>query len=244
MKHSLCLLAIISTMLLTSAGLAATVAGIGNAEVNKGQTTLTLRESFGSDSDNKAIDNRWRQRLMADYGFTDWYAAGIYLQSDRRNHNNIELESVIWENRVEIHDVKHDGFYSGFRIRYTYRDGDKKPDNLHLRTIIGAPVDNWEFRFNPIFYTDLGPDSRAGLGIDMRAQVTYGYSENHRIGMESFHDIGNLRYQSGYYDQSHTLGFIFTGKLHPGWGYETGYAKGITTVAPDHSVKLFITRSL
>lgn len=218
------------------------VAGVVNAAVNKDQVTLQLREAFGVDDDNRNLDNRWRQRFMADYGFTDSFASGLYVQGDRRDDKNMEFEALIWDSRVELTDVKTDGYYSGFRVRYTYRDGDKKPDNLHLRTIIGVPVAEWEFRLNQIFYTDLGPASRSGLGLDNRVQVTYGYAQGHRAGLESFYDSGNLRYTTGYRNASHSLGVVFTGAIDADTSYEAGYARGITTPAPDHTVKLFLVR--
>lgn len=222
-----------------SAGLA----GIGNATVNEGQLVTHLREVFIQDDKNRNnLDNRWRQRFMVDYGFTDWFASGIYIQSDRRNRDDHELEALIWDSRVELTTVPEDGFYSGFRVRYTYRDGDKKPDNLHLRTIVGVPIGNWELRANPIFYTDLGPDSRAGMGIDLRTQVTYGYAEGHRAGIESFWDFGKLRDLDGYQNQTHYVGGVMLGNVTPEWGYETGYAYGMTNTAPDHTFKLFLIR--
>jgi hypothetical protein len=221
---------------------AAGIAGIGNAAVTKGQFQLHLRESFGTDNGRNNLDNRWRQRIMTDYAFTNSFASGIYLQGDKRDNRETELDAVIWDNRFEIHNVQDDGFFSGFRLRYTYRDGDKKPDNIHIRGIIGAPIGNWEVRFNPIVYSDVGPDSRSGIGLDLRGQVTYSYLPGHRAGIETFWDTGKLRDVARYDSQSHNIGAVFAGNFTPEWGYETGYAYGLSNSAPDHTLKLFITR--
>lgn len=218
------------------------IAGIGVAKVNKGQFTAHLRNSYGEDNDRQNQDDRWRTRLMTDYGFTDWFASGIYLQGDRRDDKNMELDAVIWENRFEFTDTSTDGFYSGIRLRYTYRDGDKKPDQAHVRFILGAPVGNWELRANPIIYKEIGQDSRSGLGLDARFQVTYGYLENHRVGLENFSDMGIIRNMRRFDKQSHTIGPVFTGKITPSLTYETGYAMGISKAAPDHTVKLFLVK--
>ncbi len=223
---------------------AAGVAGIGNATVNKNQLTLQVRDVYGTDGDGRNLDKRWRQRAMADYGFTDDFASGLYVQADRRDDKNVELEALISDSRVELTNVKDDGYYSGFRVRYTYRDADKKPDNLHVRAIAGIPVEAWEFRVNQIFYTDVGPDSRAGLGLDNRVQISYGYHPDHRVGLESFLDTGNLRSYDDYNHTSHDMGIVFTGKFSKRWSYEAGYARGITTSAPDHTIKLFIICTL
>lgn len=228
--------------LVSCEAMAGGIAGIGNATVTKDQLMLHVREVFGVDDDGRNLDNRWRQRFMADYGFTDWFASGIYVQGDRRDDKNMEFEALIWDSRVELTDVAHDGYYSGFRIRYTYRDGDKKPDNLHLRTIIGVPYKEWEFRLNQIFYTDTGLASRSGLGLDNRVQVSYGYTEGHRVGVESFLDSGNLRDVRGHERMTHTMGVVFTGAINKDLAYEAGYARGMTLPSPDHTFKLFLTQ--
>jgi hypothetical protein len=228
---------------IASPALAGGIAGIGVAKVNKGQFTAHLRNSFGTDNDRKNQDNRWRTRLMTDYGFTDWFASGIYFQGDQRDDKNMELDAVIWENRFEFTDTATDGYYSGIRLRYTYRDGDKKPDQAHIRFIAGAPLGNWEFRANPIIYKELGEDARSGLGLDARFQVTYGYMEGHRVGIENFSDVGIMSNMPRFDKQSHTLGPVFTGKITPSLTYETGYAYGLSQTAPDHTLKLFLVNT-
>lgn len=216
------------------------VAGIGVAKVNEGQFTVNVRNSFGKDNDRNNEDNRWRTRLMTDYGFTDWFASGIFLQGDRRDNKNLKLDAVIWENRFEFTDAKEEGFYSGIRLRYTYRAIDKIPDNAHIRFILGAPVGNWDFRANPILYKEIGKFSRSGVGLDARFQMTYGYIPGHRMGLENFSDMGIINNMPRFDRQSHTIGPVFTGELAANTTYETGYARGISKAAPDHTVKLFL----
>jgi hypothetical protein len=222
---------------------AAGIAGIGNATINEGQLVVHVREAFGTDNDQDNLDNRWRQRLMLDYGFTDWFASGIYIQGDKRENRDMELEALIWDSRFELTTVERSGYYSGFRLRYTYMDGDKKPDNFHIRGIIGMPYGKWDLRLNPILYTDVGPEARSGIGVDMRARVTYEYIPNHHAGFESYHNHGKLRDINGYRHTSHDMGVVFAGNVSPEWSYETGYAYGVTPSAPDHTVKLFIVRN-
>jgi hypothetical protein len=215
--------------------------GISNAEVDKGVLRLQAREVISSDNDNPNLDNRQRQRLSVDYGFNDWFAGGVYVQSNQRNHSNTRFDSLIFDGRFELTDFDEDGFSSGFRIRYTYHNG--KPDTVHFRPLIAKRIDNWELRFNSIFYSNIGSGAHNGLGVELRTRASYEYSENHWAGLETFHDAGYFRDFSGYQDQSHDLGIVFTGDFTPEWSYETGYAHGISTAASDHTIKFFITRN-
>lgn len=219
------------------------IAGIGNAQVNAGQFTVSIRHSFGSDNDGMQQDNRLRSRVMTDYGFTDWFASGLYMQSDRRDQQNMELDALIWENRFEFTTLEADGFFSGARLRYTLKDGDKRPDNAHLRLILGTIHNGWEWRTNPILYHETGPGARAGVGLDARFQLTCHYAAGHRAGVESFSDMGLLRRQPGFDRQSHSIGPVFAGNITPALTYEAGYAYGASRAAPDHTFKLFLARS-
>lgn len=218
------------------------IGGIGNASVNEGVLATHLRASYSEDSDNAAQDGRLRSRFMADYGFTDDFALGLYLQGDNRGGDNQELDAAILDARFELTTAKEAGFYSGFRLRYTYKDGDKKPDNAHIRLILGAPVGNWDFRINQIFAHEIGEESRGGLGIDTRLQTSYRYAANHRVGIESFSDFGYGSRNSSFDAQNHTIGPVFAGSISENLTYETGYRYGLSEAAADHTFKLFLVR--
>ena len=160
----------LSTRLLQSLALAlftishtaqAGIGGIGNAQVTKGAFTTHLRNAYIEDGENGRQDNRWRSRIMTDYGINDWFAAGFYVQGDRRKDDNLELEALIGELRFEFTSADTSGYYSGARLRYTWRDGDKKPDDAHIRLILGAPYGRWDFRINQILGLETLGQSRA-----------------------------------------------------------------------------------
>jgi hypothetical protein len=218
------------------------IGGIGNAEVIEGRFTTHLRNAYIEDGEGPQ-DNRWRSRIMTDYGVNDWLAAGFYIQGDRRESDNLELEALIGELRFEFTSADTSGFYSGARLRYTWRDGDKKPDDAHIRLILGAPYGRWDFRINQIFGVETGTDARSGLLIETRPQVTYGYYENHRIGIESFSNFGNVSRVDGWNNQSHEVGPVFQGPLTDTLNYEAGYRRGISDAAANHTLRLFLIQS-
>lgn len=218
------------------------IGGIGNAQVIEGRFTTHLRNAYIEDGEG-AQDNRWRSRIMTDYGVNDWFATGLYIQGDRRDNDNLELEALIWENRFEFTTAKDDGFYSGARLRYTWRDGDKKPDDAHIRWILGAPVGKWDARVNLITGIETGTDARAGLLLELRQQITYGYYEKHHMGIESFSNFGNVSRVDGWNNQSHEIGPVFQGPLTDRLNYDAGYRRGISDAAANHTFRLFLIQS-
>ncbi len=239
MKTIVLSLAVMVATAITSAAMAS-IGGIGNAAVEADLWTVTLRNAYVADETNAQIDGRWRSRLMFDYGIDDDNALGIYLQGDQRRGDNLEMEALIVENRYEWHEAATDGFYSGFRVRYTWRDGDKKPDDAHIRLILGMPYGNWDLRFNQILGWEMGQGSTAGMLVDTRAQVSYGYGGGHRVGIENFSNFGNLRTTDGFRTQQHEVGPILQGPLTEALNYDLGYRYGYSDAAPDHAIRLFL----
>jgi hypothetical protein len=101
--------------------------GIGVAAVNEGQFTVTWRSSVSSDGQNAALHGRFRNRFMFDYGLTDRFALALYMQIDNPGNGTHEHDAMIGEARFELTDAPASGYFSGFRLRYTGKDGDKNP---------------------------------------------------------------------------------------------------------------------
>lgn len=219
------------------------MAGIGNAQVDEGVFTAHLRNAYILDGQQPAIDGRWRSRFMTDYGVTDNYAVGLYVQGDQRTGDDLELDALMLEQRVELHTVAQDGLYSGFRVRYTWKDGDKKPDDAHIRLILGMPYGDWDFRINQILGMEVGEGRTAGMLVDTRVQSTYGYAQDHRAGLEALSNFGNIRHITGFDTQSHEAGPVFQGKISHGLNYEAGYRYGVSESAPSHTLRLFLFRA-
>lgn len=220
----------------------AAIGGIGNAQVDEGAFTVHLRNAYTVDEESNRLNDRWRQRLMTDYGVNDWFATGLYLQGERLQSDDAELEAIIWENRFEFTNAAQHGYYSGIRLRYTWKDGDQKPDDAHIRLIIGAPVGAWDLRFNQIIGVETGQESVNGILWDSRAQATYSYHGAHRAGLEWFGNFGNLDNAGSFDEQQHEVGPVFQGPVTENVNYEAGYRYGISERAADHTLRVFLIR--
>lgn len=232
-----------AVVVLIAANSYAGVGSVGGASVEKGKLSTQLRASYSADDDDAKLDGRWRSRFVIDYGFTDRFALGVYVQGDKPGNNDKQLDSVIMDARFELTESEAAGYDSGIRLRYVTKDDDRKSDSVEFRLLGELPIEKWRFRLNQIFAYEVGSRRRGGIGLETRLQAMYRYVKGHRVGVESFNDFGYGSRSPRFSDQDHTLGAVFMGTLGYGFSYEAGYLHGISQSSPDHMGKLFLKRS-
>lgn len=208
-----------------------------------GNTEIGARMGYSAADEDSSEDDRFRSRVHIDHGFNDVYAARIIFSQDDRKDTGFEHDSIKFENRFYLLKSQDIGFDFGVRLNYTQKDNDKKPHSVELGFYELVPLGDYELRFNQILSDDIGKESEDGVEVEIRHQLTRKIYDVHRIGLESFHDFGNLEQLSGFEEQKHTFGPVLKGDMgFGGLKYETGYRTGLSDAAPDHSFKFFISK--
>lgn len=215
---------------------------VGGATVEDGKTAVEFRIAAGED-DKASADKRLRTRIHIDHAFNDIYAARLVIIQDKRKGANMEHSGISLQNRFHLIKKEKYGFDGGMRLNYTYADGDKKPDEASLRFYQQIPIEKWEIRFNQIFEHEIGEDADSGLILEWRSQVTRAVNDNTRLGIDLFHDFGNMRHQDGYSAQHHAVGPVVKAKFGGGCSMEAAYRVGISRDAPDQTATLILTKS-
>lgn len=221
-------------------GLAGNISTVGSADVTKGEWEVAWRNAYGVDDDNTTQDGQWRTRFISKYGFTDDYALGIYLEMERFEGDAFSVDSLMIDNHLQFTEQKTDGYTSGMRVRYRFRN--TQADTFDLRYLASTRLDAWELRTYQIIGHDVGGGAVSGVNLDSRFQLSHHFAD-FIAGIESFSDFGNLRTLNGFDQQSHYIGPVIRFSLHEGVSLEAAYHKGISDAAADHSLRLQITRS-
>ena len=221
---------------------ASTTGAVGSPKVAAGKTDVTARVGYSGAEESSSDDDRVRSRVHTDHGFTDFYAGRLIVAQDKRKGDSYEHDQVTFENRFYLLKSADHGFDFGVRGSYSYKDGDKTPSSVAFGLYELVPMEKYELRANQIFDHDVGEDADDGVSAELRLQLTRGMQNSHRAGVESFHNFGNMTTLSGYSAQSHTIGPVLKGPLWGDLKYETGYRLGLSEAAPDHSIKLFVSR--
>jgi hypothetical protein len=244
MRHRFFIYCTLCLMLASPPAAANTGSAVGGATVEKGKTALEYRLAGALDDENAGQDDRIRTRVHLDHAFTDLYAARLVLVMDRRKGDGFEASGLSLQNRFHIIKRADHGWDGGLRLNYTFADGDKKPDDLSLRFYQEFPLAGFDVRFNQIFGHEIGEDSGKGIRVEWRSQITRKIGGGGTaLGLDFFHDFGNLADQAGYRAQQHALGPVVKAKFGGGYGLEAGYRVGVSAAAPDHSATFIFTRS-
>lgn len=228
--------------LATSPAFANSGSAVGGATVDGGKTAVEFRIA-GIEDDDASADKNIGTRVHIDHAFNEIYAARLVVVQDRLKGDNIEHEAVSFQNRFHFIKKEKHGFDGGMRLNYTYADGDKKPDEVSLRFYQQFPIEEWEIRFNQIFEHETGQDADSGLILEWRSQVTRAVGDSARLGIDFFHDFGNMRRQNGYSAQDHAVGPVLKANFGGGYSMETAYRVGISRDAPNQTATLILTKS-
>jgi hypothetical protein len=223
----------------------ASTSSVGGSTVTKGAHQIDARTSWSGDDKNAGNDDRIRTRMVYDYGLTDKIAIGGQIDFDKRHHDSFEYDDISFQIRRQMSSQADHGLDTGIRLRYTHRDGANTPHNADIRFTAAKDFGDIQLRFNQLFEHDLGENAIGGVVLDTRLQVTYKMDNGHRIGVESFSEISNLRTTDGWSDQDHSIGPVLKGSLPFGKGlsYETGYRHGLSDSAADNMIKFFVSKS-
>ena len=230
------------TLLGSNPLMAQTISSVGSPGVAKGATSAEIRMGYSIDKDSSSQDRRLRSRFHIDHGFTDTYAARIVVSGDKRKNDSFDYDSLTFENRFDLYNAEDIGFDFGMRASYSLKSGDKGADNITVGFYELFPLEKWEIRANQFLSHEVGKNSESGLGLATRIQATHSILSDHRLGLETFNNFGNIRTLSGFDDQGHSVGPVLKGKFGNDFYYETGYLAGLSNNSADHNFKLFLGR--
>ena len=236
-------IALILLCSLSSKTFAQSTGRVGGARVQSNLLDIEGRTVFVLDDENASQDNRFRSRLHIDYGFNDFYAIRLTLNGDRRDGDSYEHESAFLEARLHHLTRAEHGFDFGTRWGFTLKDGDKTPHSFDFGFFEEFDTfEGQELWLNQLFSIDSGEDAAAGFRFEFRARYLFNINEKHQFGVDSFNNFGNTRTLSGYSDQNHSVGPMFTGHLPYNMRYEASILNGVSRGAADQTFKLFIRR--
>lgn len=219
----------------------ATTSAVGGASVTKGEATIDTRVGFQMNQ-HASRDDRLQSRIHYQYGFTDNFALRLIVSQDKRAGESMRYNDTQLEATTQWLDQADMGFDLSTRFEYAWRDDAAGADRARIRLAASTDWQKWHLRTNLFASHEVGARRTDGMGAEFRWRVAYdvGVTE---LGVDAFHNFGNLETTHGWENQNHQLGLVVKGKFAQGWGYETGYLHGISHDAPDHAFKLFVVRS-
>ncbi len=223
------------------------ISNVGGSSVNKGELDIQARFGYQADKDGNSSNNRLRTRQHIDYGVTDWYAFRALVFQDKRAGENIEHDTIAAETRFQLIEKRDHGWDAGFRLRYYFRDGDKKPDEVRLSLLAQVPFAKfWEFRHNIIMEHAVGADSQNGILLTFRNKISRNFQVDTKnikkasLGLATYSDLGNMEESLSYSEQDHELRAILKIQFKNNLAIRAGYGFALSDAGANRNVMLWL----
>ena len=211
-------LLLLTTALFPIATFAASpVSDVGSPVVNASEVVVENRIGYGWDDTSRAQDRSLRMRQHLDYGLNDWYAARLIVAEGKQRGDAFEYSSLTMENRFQLIERRAYGWDGGIRLNYSEVNGANAANKIELRLLAQVPLgERWEYRNNISLKHDIGKDSRAGIALELRQQMSRNMAdifhpcsawgvEKISLGLEMYNDFSRLRDVRGATVQDHRL---------------------------------------
>lgn len=215
---------------------------VGSAGVTEGERGAEFR--VGLDDQGNA-----GSRLHYDQSFSDWYQLRLIGAFSRPDGGDWDYGGFTIENWFQWSEEADDdtGFNGGFRVAYGIAD--EGPDEVEARlTITDKFADGWEWRTNVIAEAEAGDNSRGGIDLEVRGQLSrklngtaFG-AESWRLGGEVFAELGNSTDIPDFDDQAYQVGPVVKASWANGIYIQSAVRFGVTDGADDSMAKFFIGR--
>ena len=216
--------------------LARNTGGVFGPVVNEGHAALQYRATFNLDTDQFAQRLHYERALNTDVMWR------VVAQTRETATSDIDFDYVQGEVFWQITPDGQD-FQTGLRFDGRIRDDDRPG-------FVGV---NWmnQYRFSPdlsgrvLFLTayEVGDNSRDGVFIQSRANLTYRAAQGVNIGAELFNSYGSTADLNRLSNQSHQIGPFATVDVAKTFSVFAGALFGMTEASPDAELRLWLTKT-
>lgn len=176
------------------------------------------------------------------YGATEWWFTEVYLKYKRENNEGTRYDAIEWENKFQLTETG------------------KYPVDVGFLLEIERPRDHgegWEVKWGPLFQTEFGKVQLNGNLLFQRnyqasfsndTQFLYQWQAKYRwlpqfeVGLQGFGEMGRWNHWARDDARSHRAGPAVFGKLpigtHQAIKYNAAWLVGLSSAAPDHTLRL------
>ena len=189
------------------------------------------------DYDHRADRNAGFQELFGvGYGFTQRFAAEGYMEVEREPEEDTNVQAFSLEGRYQLTEQGEYWIDPGLYLEVE-RDIQENAYQVEGKILLEKSTGPLTHTLNIIF-------EREGLGSE-GSDVEWGtaFKSRYRMapefepGFELFDNLGEIPDMGGWSEQEHSIGPAIYGKIFGKIKYELAYLFGISTEAPDQTVR-------
>ncbi len=223
------------------AGVLATQAHADDLKVYKPQVTkgeFALEANLNYSADHRAdADNYFSQVLGFEYGFTDYWKAEFSGELEKETGSGNKLTNIKWENVIVPFKQGEKWIDVGLYVELEKGARHNDPNNVEGKLLLEKTVGKIDTTANFVLSREFGYNHSTSIGTGMALQSEYRISKTFNPGFEYYAKIDDARHVGKADDQTHLFGPVVDGKIGK-VSYNTGVLFGVSSAAPDTTVKL------
>lgn len=214
---------------------ASNVGGVFGPVVSAGDRTFQYRGAYDPDTEQFVQRVHYQQSLNDDVRLR-----GV-LQFRRTDDSDLDFDFFQGEYLWQLKDVSKSWQHA---VRFDVRIADGGRRGLAATTWTNRLTlsDKWSATALILGSVDVGPDSRSGLFLQTRANVSRKINDRWRVNAELFSSYGSTSDLLSFDEQVHQIGPAISGKLGNGWSVFSGALFGATDASPDESLRFWLTK--
>lgn len=220
------------TMLIALTG-AAAAQNVSSPSISKGKLEMNNRVVFKQDGN----DHDWDMKNRFEYGVTDRFSVTFAGEFEKDDSKSAEMDKLEFRGMYLMTD---DNAFVETALRGVY---DMhllgEADSVGLEFIARRKAENFRYQFNLDTAHEVGDGAEDGIEMDFAFGV-YREFDGFRVGPEYYWDLGRLKDNNSYSEQSHQFGpaIVFdVPALGEGISMELAYFRGISDAAQDNTLK-------
>ncbi len=233
-----CLSAMIGVLIVSAApAFAQSNSNVFGSVVKPGERSTQYRIAL--DPDSGALTHRLHYQAP----LTDNLRWRVVGQLRDRENNDVDFDYVqgelLWQLAPATSDWKR-----ALRLDVRVRDEDR-PGFVSVNFANQVELsDQWRARAIILSAVDFGSNTRDGIFVQTRGNLTYKTSSQTRLGVEMFNRYGSTDGFNDFDDQRHQIGPVMTWSSGSGWSVLTSVLFGVTDATDDTNLRMWITKKL
>lgn len=216
-------------------------------QVEVGEVELELRtnHAFDADPDTRGSE---KSKLEIGYGVTDFWSSTLVGEFEHQPGESRQHSATAWENIFQLNEQGQYWLDVGLYLEYEHPADTAEHDALETKLLLEKTVDSFVHTVNLVFAHELGHGASSATNFEYAWRTQYLLNSVLSPGFELYSAMGEIGHFLPRNQQDHRIGPVLYGEFASGGNsklkYEVGYLFGITSAAPDGTVKAILEYEL
>lgn len=209
-------------------------------DVNAGEIEIEIRSHRTFDSDT-AKDGNEQSKLELGYGVSDRWATALVTEFEAQPGQARHHSATAWENIFQLTEPGQYWLDVGMYMEYEHPADPAANNAVEAKLLLEKTLSHFVHTLNLIFVREIGSDASNATNFEYAWRSQYLLSKYLNPGFEVYGEMGEIGHVLPGAQQDHRAGPVIYGEMRGSntgkWRYELGYLFGISSAAPNGTIK-------